>query len=122
MTQQQRKQPAHDAWLSTVMPHNNLSTACDTLELHKVLVGLLQLLTTPPLSNFTSDTTTPLCLRHTQRLVHLATLRESALEQLGQLDAVKVSLTEKKATQAGRLQAALEARLATALAAVDPHR
>jgi len=57
-----------------------------------------------------------------QRLVHLATLRETALAQLGQLDAVKVALTEKKSLQQGRLLAALEARLSAALAKVDPHR
>ena len=57
-----------------------------------------------------------------QRLVHLATLRETALAQLGHLDAVKVALTEQKATQQGRLLAALDARLAAAFAAVDPHR
>jgi hypothetical protein len=57
-----------------------------------------------------------------QRLVHLATLREAALQHLGQLDGVKVSLTERKATQQGRLLAALDARLATAHAAVEPHR
>lgn len=57
-----------------------------------------------------------------QRLVHLATLREAALQRLGQLDAVKVALTERKATQQGRLLAALDARLSAAHAAVEPHR
>lgn len=57
-----------------------------------------------------------------QRLVHLATLREDALQRLGQLDAVKVALTERKATQQGRLLAALDARLSSAHAEVEPHR
>lgn len=57
-----------------------------------------------------------------QRLVHLATLREEALSQLQQLDSVKVSLTERKIIQQGRLIAALDARLAAAHAVVDPHR
>jgi hypothetical protein len=54
--------------------------------------------------------------------VHLATLREDALQRLQDLDSVKVSLTEKKAVQQGRLIAALDARLSAAHAAVDPHR
>lgn len=57
-----------------------------------------------------------------QRIVHLATLREDALSKLQQLDAVKVSLTEKKVIQQSRLVAALDARLSAAHAAVDPHR
>jgi hypothetical protein len=57
-----------------------------------------------------------------QRLVHLASLREAVLSQLSQLDGVKAALTEKKVLQQGRLLAALDARLAAALAAVDPHR
>lgn len=61
-------------------------------------------------------------LHGVQRVVHLATLREEALSQLQQLDAVKVSLTERKVIQQGRLMAALDARLAAAHAAVDPHR
>jgi hypothetical protein len=44
------------------------------------------------------------------------------LQRLGQLTAVKVALTERKATQQGRLAEALEARLAAAHAAVEPHR
>lgn len=57
-----------------------------------------------------------------RRVVHLATLREDALQRLQELDSVKVSLTEKKAVQEGRLIAALDARLSAAHAAVDPHR
>jgi hypothetical protein len=57
-----------------------------------------------------------------RRIVHLATLREDALQRLQDLDSVKVSLTEKKAVQQGRLIAALDARLSAAHAAVDPHR
>lgn len=57
-----------------------------------------------------------------RRLVHIATLREDALQHLQELDAAKVSLAEKKAVQQGRLVAALDARLAAAHAAVDPHR
>jgi hypothetical protein len=57
-----------------------------------------------------------------QRLVHLATLREEALQRLGQLDSVKVSLTERKATQQGRLLAALDARLSVAHAEMEPLR
>lgn len=57
-----------------------------------------------------------------QRLVQLATLQSDALERLQELDAVKATLTERKVFQQCSVGAALDARLAAAHAAVDPHR
>lgn len=93
-----REQEESSAWLSSVLPCNLAS------------------------SNACSSSGQQHQLELHRRIVHLATLREEALLRLQELDSVKVSLTEKKAVQQGRLIAALDARLSAAHAAVDPYR
>jgi hypothetical protein len=137
-----------DAWISSIMPSGWSATqsnhSCEPLELHKVTTCapallLWDFLLMLPVNSrahvqhlamqrtcYTSVLPIYLFERNVlcgmQRLVHLATLREKALQRLGQLDAVKVALTERKATQQGRLLAALDARLSSAHAEVEPHR
>jgi hypothetical protein len=93
-----REQEDTTAWLSSVLPCHLAS------------------------SNSCSNSGQQHQLELHRRIVHLATLREEALLRLQELDSVKVSLSEKKAVQQGRLIAALDARLSAAHAAVDPHR
>lgn len=115
-----------DAWLSSILSsgQQHQSFCCaGPLELHKVQPILLHIRTPcAPGRASSSANWCAFCCPPVQRLVHLASLRESVLQRLGQLDAVKVALTERKATQQGRLLAALDARLSAAQAAVDPHR
>lgn len=94
-----------DTWLSSVLP---VGCAWD---------GALD--DSPPAG---AGAGAPSSLELHRRLVQLAEVRELGLEQLAALDGVKAALVEKTAAQQALLIEALDTRLASAAAALDPHR